>query len=109
MADLENRVKELEKKVNKLELDINMSLSEIKTSLVEIKSCVQNSDDHGELKNQLIEKDVKSNTTRIKKIEENQSKFVWAIILEVISIVFVIIRTRFKIGYFKYPIFLFTY
>ena len=94
MADLEKRVEDLEKKVNKLELDINMSLSEIKTNLIEIKTCVQNNDDNGELKNQLIEKDVISNTSRIKKIEENQSKFVWAIILEVISIIFVIIRTR---------------
>jgi hypothetical protein len=87
MVDLEERVNELEKKVNKLELDINTSLSDIKIDLTEIKAVLKNSDNAGELKNEVIKKDVDSNTNRIAKLENNQSKLLWIVIGEIVAII----------------------
>jgi hypothetical protein len=87
MADLEDRVSELEKKVNKLELDINTSLSDIKIDLTEIKTALKSSDNAEELKNEVIKKDVDSNTKRIEKLENNQSKLVWTLIGEIVAII----------------------
>lgn len=80
MADLEDRVGRLEEKVKQLEIDINKSLGEIKATLSEIKASLDSRTDSGDLKNQLIIKDVTSNSKRIGKLEENQSKVVWSII-----------------------------
>ena len=87
MADIAKRVDRLEEKVAQLELSINASLGDIKTDLTEIKSYVQNNSSNNDLKNNLIEKDVKNNAERIKKIEDNQSKIVWTVILAVIALV----------------------
>lgn len=87
MANLEDRVSDLEKKVSKLELEINNSLADIKTTLMEIKTSIGNTDSNADLKHQLIEKDVASNSKRIGKIESNQSKFVWTLVCEIIGIV----------------------
>ena len=87
MANLEDRVSDLEKKVSKLELEINNSLADIKTTLMEIKTSIGNTDSNADLKHQLIEKDVASNSKRIGKIEANQAKFVWTLICEIIAIV----------------------
>lgn len=78
MADLEQRVDRLEEKVSQLEIDINKSLSDIKSSLVEIKATLSDSKDSGDLKNEVIKKDIESNDKRITKLEDNQSKVVWA-------------------------------
>ena len=94
--DLEKRVDKLEEKVKELEMGLHDSLHEIKMDLQEIKSCVQNNNDTTGLEKQLVEKDVVRNTARIKKLEENQSKFVWAIVLEVISLIFVVISANIK-------------
>lgn len=87
MANLEDRVSDLEKKVSKLELEINNSLADIKTTLMEIKTSIGNTDSNADLKHQLIEKDVVSNSKRINKLESNQSKFVWTLISEIVGIV----------------------
>lgn len=87
MADLEERVYKLEEKVAKLELDINTSLGEIKTSLAEIKTYIKTDMEANDLKNNLISKDVVNNTTRITKLEENQNKIVWTIIVSVIGLI----------------------
>lgn len=84
---IEERVDKLEKKFEELEKNLNSSLLEIKSDLAEIKSCLKNNDNTGNLKNALIEKDIKNNSIRIKKLEDNQSKIVWTIILAVIGIV----------------------
>lgn len=94
--DLEKRVDKLEEKVKELEMGLHDSLHEIKMDLQEIKSCVQNNNDTTGLEKQLVEKDVVRNTARIKKLEDNQSKFVWAIVLEVISLIFVVISANIK-------------
>lgn len=98
MAELEDRVKELEDKVKQLEIDINKSLSEIKITLGEIKSSLDANSNNGDLKNQLIEKDVQSNMEKIKKLEDNQGKVVWTFVtaflgLAIEAIVFYI-RTK---------------
>lgn len=80
MADLEDRVEKLEEKVKQLEIDINKSLGEIKESLTEIKTVLNANSDSGDLKNKLIEKDVKINTEKIKALEGNQSKVVWTFV-----------------------------
>lgn len=87
MADIEKRVDKLEEKVAQLELNINSSLGDIKTDLAEIKTYVQSNSNSNDLKNNLIEKDVVSNTERIKKLEDNQSKIAWAIIMSVIGLI----------------------
>lgn len=87
MADIEQRVDKLEDKVAQLELNINSSLGDIKTDLTEIKTYVQSNSNSNDLKNNLIEKDVVNNAERIKKLEENQSKIAWAIIMAVIGII----------------------
>lgn len=86
MADIEQRVDKLEEKVAQLELNINNSLGDIKTDLTEIKTYVQSNSNSNDLKNNLIEKDVVNNTERLKKLEENQSKIVWAVIMSVLGI-----------------------
>ena len=87
MADIEQRVDKLEEKVARLELNINNSLGDIKTDLTEIKTYVQTNSSNNDLKNNLIEKDVVSNEERIKKLEDNQSKIAWAIIMSVIGLI----------------------
>lgn len=95
--DLEKRVDKLEEKVKELEMGLHDSLHEIKMDLQEIKSCVQNNNDTTGLEKQLVEKDVVRNTARIKKLEDNQAKFIWAILLEAISLVGTVI-----VGYLQF-------
>lgn len=85
MADLESRVEKLEEKLQKIELNITGSLNELKLDMTEIKDCLKSNSNDGDLKNQLIAKDVERNTARIKKLENNQMKFVWLIIGEVVT------------------------
>ena len=105
MADLETRVEALEKKIPKIEEKMNQiqneihgSLADIKTDVVEIKQLMKDAQQIDELKNQLIDKeiekksevfakDVQRNTARIEKLESNQNKLVWTIILEVLGLV----------------------
>lgn len=86
MADLEGRVEKLEEKVRQLEIDINKSLSDIKASLSEIKTSLKENSNNGDLKNNLIEKDVKINSDRITKLEGIVSKITWGIVLEVLGL-----------------------
>ena len=74
MADLEQRVDDLEKKFRELETDINKSLLEIKVGLAEISSSLKSSNNSGDLKNELIEKDVKANNEKIKVVEDRTNK-----------------------------------
>ena len=87
MADLEERVANLENKVRELEININNSLNEIKIQLTEIATSIKNSTNSGDLKNELIEKDVKKNSEDIKGLKENQNKIVWTIIRAVIGLI----------------------
>lgn len=74
MADLEQRVDELEKRFRELEKNMNESLAEIKVSLAEILATLKNSNNSGDLKNELIEKDVKANNEKIKVVEDRTNK-----------------------------------
>jgi len=74
MADLEQRVDELERKFRELEKSINESLAEIKVSLAEISATLKSSNNSGDLKNELIEKDVKANTEKIEVVSERTGK-----------------------------------
>ena len=74
MADLEQRVDELERKFRELEKSINESLSEIKVSLAEISATLKSNNNSGDLKNELIEKDVKANNEKIKVVEDRTNK-----------------------------------
>ena len=87
MADLEDRVNKLEEKVRELEININKSLSDIKIALGEIKASLQGNSNTEDLKNNLIKKDVQNNTERISKLEGNQAKIVWTIILAVLGLI----------------------
>lgn len=78
MADLEQRVDKLEEKVSQLEITISKSLGEIKQDLTEIKAYMEKEDENSDLKNEVIKKDVANNDKRITKLEDNQSKVVWA-------------------------------
>ena len=86
MADLEERVTNLENKVRELEININNSLNEIKIQLTEISTALKNNSNNGDLKNELIEKDVKQNTKDIEKLKDNQSRVVWALVMAFLGI-----------------------
>ena len=87
MADLEERVTNLENKVRELEININNSLNEIKIQLTEIATALKSNTNSGDLKNELIEKDVRHNTKKIEALEANQNKIVWTVILSVIGLI----------------------
>lgn len=105
MADLESRVgvleeklPQLENKINEIQDEIHGSLSDIKTDVVEIKQLMKDAKQIDELKSRLIDKeiekksevfskDVERNTARITKLENNQAKLVWTIIIEVIGVI----------------------
>lgn len=74
MADLEQRVDELERKFRELENSINESLSEIKVSLAEISATLKSNNKSEDLKNEIIEKDVKANNEKIKVVEDRTNK-----------------------------------
>lgn len=94
MENLEKRVDKIEKElskqreeINKIQTEINGSLSNIQNDLTEIKQCIKDNNKIDDLKNGLIEKDVERNTARIQKLENNQNKLVWSIIVEIIGLV----------------------
>lgn len=94
MENLEKRVDRIEKElskqreeINKIQTEINGSLSNIQNDLTEIKQCIKDNNKIDDLKNGLIEKDVERNTARIQKLENNQNKLVWSIIVEIIGLV----------------------
>jgi predicted nucleic acid-binding Zn-ribbon protein len=94
MADLESRVENLEKEIpelrkqiNEIQNEIHGSLSTIQNDVVEIKQLMKDTTKIDELKNAIINKDVERNTSRIIKLENNQSKLVWTIIIEVIGVI----------------------
>lgn len=87
MADIEKRVDKLEEKVAQLELDINKSLGQIQSDLAEIKTCVKSTAENDNLKNKIIEKDVKNNTQRIEKLEQIVSKVCWTVALAIITLI----------------------
>lgn len=88
MADLETRVEKLEEKVSKLEININTSLSDIKSDVSEIKACIKSADNQGELKNEIIKKDVENNRVRIEKLESTMTWLARAVVGEFLSLVF---------------------
>lgn len=94
MENLEKRVDRIEKELSeqkkeimKIQSEIHGSLSKIQTDVIEIKQCIKDNNKIDDLKNGLIEKDVERNTARIQKLENNQNKLVWTIIVEVIGLV----------------------
>lgn len=82
------RIDKLEKRVDNLEITLNKDLLEIKTDLAVIKSQTSNINLESDLKNEVIIKDVTSNSERIDKLEQNQKWFVLAILGLVIETVF---------------------
>lgn len=87
MADLESRVDKLETEVQNLKLDTNRHLVTIQADVKEIKSSLTSSTENEALRKQIIANEVDSNKERIKKLEDNQSKLVWTIIIEVIGVI----------------------
>lgn len=87
MADLESRVDKLEEKVKELELDITKSLDDLKSDMTEIKTILEKDTNVSDLQKEVISKDILSNTTRIKKLEDTQSKFFWLIVGEIVTVV----------------------
>lgn len=94
MADLESRVEHLEKEIpelrkqiSKIQNEIHGSLSTIQNDVVEIKQLMKDTTKIDDLKNAVINKDVERNTARITKLENNQNKLVWTVIIEVIGLI----------------------
>ena len=87
MADLESRVGKLEDKVKELEINITKSLGKIETDLMEIKSYVKNNSNNDDLKNDLIKKDVESNSKRIAKLEDIVSKIFWTVAFAILGLI----------------------
>ena len=94
MADLESRVEHLEKeipelreRISQIQNEIHGSLSTIQNDVVEIKQLMKDTTKIDDLKNAVINKDVERNTARITKLENNQNKLVWTVIIEVIGLI----------------------
>lgn len=94
MADLESRVEHLEKeipelreRISQIQNEIHGSLSTIQNDVVEIKQLMKDTTKIDDLKNVVINKDVERNTARITKLENNQNKLVWTVIIEVIGLI----------------------
>lgn len=105
MADLETRVEHLEKEIpelrkqiNEIQNEIHGSLSTIQNDVVEIKQLMKDTTKIDDLKNIVINKDVERNTARIKKLEDNQNKLVWTIIVEVIGVIGAAVITYLKMS-----------
>ena len=104
MADLESRVGKLEEElpkikdqINEIQNEIHGSLNGISTSVAEIKQLIEDQKKIDALESKLVEKevqrksevfakDVERNTARIVKLENNQNKLVWTVIIEVIGV-----------------------
>ncbi len=93
--EIEQKVNKLEERQEQLEAFVNKSISSIQVGIVEIKTILQERNEKENLKNNLLEKDIKAQEQRIKKLEDNQ-QWIWrtvgASIISVIvgAIVFVI-------------------
>ena len=74
--EVEQKVNRLEKKQEELEAFVNKSISSIQVGIVEIKTILQERNEKETLKNNLLEKDIKAQEERIKKLEDNQ-QWVW--------------------------------
>ncbi len=105
MADLELRVENLEKEIPELRKqiteiqgEIHGSLSTIQNDVIEIKQLMKDQKQIDNLEQKLIKseiekeskvfsKDIERNTARITKLENNQNKLVWTVIVEVIGVI----------------------
>lgn len=105
MADLESRVEHLEKeipelreRISQIQNEIHGSLSTIQNDVVEIKQLMKDTTKIDDLKNVVINKDVERNTARITKLENNQNKLVWTVIIEVIGLIGAAVITYLKMS-----------
>lgn len=98
MADLESRVDKLETEVQNLKLDMGRHLTTIQADVKEIKNALNGNVENETLRKQIISNEVASNKERIKKLEDNQSKLVWTIIIEVIGVIGTAVVAYLKMG-----------
>ena len=71
--DIHERVDQLDNRMSKIEEKINTSIPEIQSGIREIKILLQERPIQEQLKNDILEKDILSLESRVKKIEDNQS------------------------------------
>lgn len=71
--DINERVDQLDNRMSKIEEKINTSIPEIQSGIREIKILLQERPIQEQLKNDILEKDILSLESRVKKIEDNQS------------------------------------
>lgn len=93
--DINERVDQLDNRMSKIEEKINTSIPEIQSGIREIKVLLQERPIQEQLKNDILEREITTLKSRIKKIEDNQSwlwKTVTASVITVVigAIVFVV-------------------
>ena len=64
--------------------------------MTEIKTILEKDTNVSDLQKEVISKDILSNTTRIKKLEDTQSKFFWLILGEIVTVVVCLIVAAMK-------------
>lgn len=93
--DINERVDQLDNRMSKIEEKINTSIPEIQSGIREIKVLLQERPIQEQLKNDILEREIITLESRVKKIEDNQSwlwKTVAASVITVVigAIVFVV-------------------
>lgn len=85
--DINERVDQLDNRMSKIEEKINTSIPEIQSGIREIKILLQERPIQEQLKNDILEKDILSLESRVKKIEDNQSWLWKTVAASVITVV----------------------
>ncbi len=101
--DLENKINKLESEQSKIKEEqvelknfVNTSITPIQIGIAEIKVMLKERLEQDNLKNDLLEKDIKNHEARIKKLEDNHS-WLWktvagSIITLIVSIIVFVIK-----------------
>lgn len=85
--DINERVDQLDNRMSKIEEKINTSIPEIQSGIREIKILLQERPIQEQLKNDILEKDILSLESRVKKIEDNQSWLWKTVVGAIITVV----------------------
>lgn len=92
--ELTYKVKDLETRQDKIERkqdNIDSIVSDIRSGITSIRESLLSNTEQGDLKNQLLMKDIEGIKDRVKKLETNQRWLVTSIVGEVLAIIFGVI------------------
>lgn len=95
------RIDRIEKRQDEIEGKLNTTLLEIQSDIGIIKEKLNHINNDNDLKNEVMKKDIENNNNRITKLENNQSKLVWAVVGEFLALIFSIGKAVLESGMMK--------